>query len=252
MSQIGKNNIYNIKAKKAFSLVEIIISLALFSFIITMVVGISLTLVKAQTRVQADVFLTQSAQTTLENITRNLRFGYNYSGTVAGGYNGSNLFIGLGKVDLPTQEIVGIDQNGQNIYATSTTRVSAVATSSLILSDAPNSPFVIFEAQDGNPENYTDQNAYCFAKDSNGLNKLYKIIKFQTTTTGEGFFAECSSGDQMLPEKIVLDYITFDVYGQSSTAPKNPMVRVKLKMSHIDGGSIEIQTSVTQRLIPYF
>jgi type II secretory pathway pseudopilin PulG len=65
---------------RAFSLVEIMISMAIFSFIFSIVTGIALVLVHAQVRVQSQVFLAQTAQTTLENISRNLRYGYAYLG----------------------------------------------------------------------------------------------------------------------------------------------------------------------------
>jgi type II secretory pathway pseudopilin PulG len=228
---------YFIKEKKlkTFSLVEIMVSLALFAFILTIVVGTAITLVNAQKRVQADIFLVQSAQTTLENISRNLRFGYNYSGSTFTAYenspNGDTIYV-------RAEDVSGV--------------IGSVASSSQLLTNAPNSPFVIFESQSGNPQILSDQNAYCFAKDANGNNKIYKISNFNVETNNITYYKRCNEGESLLPEKVNLDYLVFDVYGQSSTAPKNPMVRIKLKITHAEGGSIEMQTTITQRLIPYF
>jgi type II secretory pathway pseudopilin PulG len=223
------------KKKKSFSLIEIMVSLALFSFILTIVVSTAITLVSAQKRVQADIFLTQSAQSTLENITRNIRFGYNYSGSTFANYQntpgGETLFVNAEDVSNST---------------------GSVSSSSQLLTNAANSPFIIYESQSGNPTILSDQNAYCFAKDSNGNGKLYKVTSFQIQTNNITYFRKCSEGEPLLPEKVNLDYLVFDVYGQSSTAPKNPMVRLKLKLTHVEGGSVEMQTTVTQRLIPYF
>ncbi len=219
------------KKKKTFSLIEILVSLALFAFILTIVVATAIMLVNAEKRVQADIFLTQSAQSTLENMTRNIRFGYNYSGSTFANYQNETLFV-----------------NAEDV----STATGSVATSSQLLTNAQNSPFIIFESQAGNPTILSDQNAYCFAKDANGNNKIYKIVSFQVQTDGITYFKKCSDGEPLLPEKVNLDYLVFDVYGQSSTAPKNPMVRLKLKLTHVDGGSVEMQTTITQRLIPYF
>lgn len=223
------------KKLKTFSLIEIMVSLALFSFILTIVVGTAIMLVNAQKRVQADIFLTQSAQTTLENITRNVRFGYNYSGSTFTNYQNS--------------------PNGETLYVNAedvSTNIGSAASSSQLLTNAVNSPFIIFESQSGNPTTLSDQNAYCFAKDANGNNKIYKITSFQIETDNITYFRRCSEGDPLLPEKVNLDYLVFDVYGQSSTAPKNPMVRLKIKLTHVEGGSVEMQTTITQRLVPYF
>jgi type II secretory pathway pseudopilin PulG len=223
------------KKLKTFSLIEILVSLALFAFILTIVVGTAIMLVNAQKRVQADIFLTQSAQVTLENLSRNLRFGYNYSGSTFSSYQSS-----------PGGETVYV--NAEDV----STNVGSVASSSQLLTNALNSPFVVFESQNGNPTDLSDQQAYCFAKDATGNNKIYKIEGFNVETNNITYYKKCSDGESLLPEKVNLDYIVFDVYGQSSTAPKNPMIRIKLKLTHVEGGSVEMQTTITQRLIPYF
>ena len=56
----------------------------------------------------------------------------------------------------------------------------------------------------------------------------------------------------MLPDNITVEKISFDVYGGLSDNPKNPMVRVKLRLKSEDAGSIDMQTTITQRLITYF
>ena len=213
----------------AFSLIEIIVSLALFSFVITAVVTLSIQMVSVQKQIQSQLFLTQTAQTTLENISRNLRYGYTYSGSTQASY------------DSYSQAII---VNIQDISVTS----GASASSTQILSNAENSPFILFEPQTGNPNSYADQNAFCVKS-----NKLYKVTIFtQDNSNANIWRASCDSGYPMLPDNITVEKISFDVYGGLSDNPKNPMVRVKLRLKSEDAGSIDMQTTITQRLITYF
>ena len=107
--------------------------------------------------------------------------------------------------------------------------------------------FILFESQDGNPNDFKDQNAFCYFN-----KKLYKITNFVSETSGNNLSAVCSQGMNILPDEVSLDSISFDVYGDSSSNPKNPMVRIKLKLSNENGDKMELQTTVTQRLISYF
>jgi prepilin-type N-terminal cleavage/methylation domain-containing protein len=217
-------------SKKAFSLVELIVSLSIFAFIFSIVIGITLALTRSQSKVQAQLFLTQSAQNTIELMSRQLRFGYSYSGSTLQSYQASNY--------------------GQTI--TLNARESAIgsisfASSSQILTNAADSPFILFEGQAGDPTIFTDQVAFCYAN-----NNLYRVTNFNVQTNNKTYFKKCDEGDPILPESIKLDYISFDVYGDSSESPRNPMVRIKMRLSHEEGGYLEIQTTVTQRLITYF
>lgn len=219
-----------IKKVKAFSLIEIIISLAIFSIIITGVLTISISLISAQKKIQAELFLTQSVQTSLESMSRQIRFGYAYAGN--------------------TQTVFDTSEAGQTIYVNSTDISSASGSSGFLsqnLTNAENSPFVIFEGQGGNPNSLTDQTAFC----SFG-GKLYKVSSFAVETNGTTFKARCDSGVPMLPDNIIIEKISFDVYGDDSQNPKNPMVRIKIRLKHEDTGSVDIQTTVTQRLVTYF
>jgi hypothetical protein len=123
-----------------------------------------------------------------------------------------------------------------------------LASSTQILTNAENSPFVLFEAQNGNPNSYADQNAFC-VKDG----KLYKVTTFtQDISNSEIWRASCDSGYAMLPDNIIVEKISFDVFGGQSNNPKNPLVRIKLRLRHEEAGSIDLQTTVTQRLVTYF
>ncbi len=214
----------------AFSLVEIIVALAIFSFLVTAVITITFKMVSTQKKIQAQLFLAQTAQTTIEAISRQVRYGYNYAGNTQAGYDSS--------------------EAAQTVYAftsdVSNTTGSA-ASSSQNLVNAENSPFILFESQGGNPNTWTDQNAFCAY-----AGKLYKISLFAVETDGITYKARCDTGDSMLPDSITLDKISFDIYGGDSQNPKNPMVRIKIRISHEDGGSMDMQTTVTQRLVTYF
>ncbi len=215
--------------KSAFSLIEVIVSLALFSFVITAVVTLSIQMATTQRQIQAQLFLVQTAQTTLENMSRNLRFGYNYSGSE------KNIFDG--KIVLKSAS------------------TSAVASSSgaysQILFNVANSPFVLFEAQGGNPTSYADQNSYCMEK-----GQLYRITDFVEETGSTDaikyWSARCDSGFPMLPDEVEVESLSFDIFGDDSQNPKYPMTRIRMKIKHEEAGSLEIQTTVTQRLVTYF
>jgi prepilin-type N-terminal cleavage/methylation domain-containing protein len=223
MLMIGKT-----KMKNGFTLIEILVSLAIFSAIITTVLGITMSMVNAERKIQAELFLASSAQTTLESMSRQIRYGYNYSG------NSSVVFeANLKSVVIDSKDI------------SNTTGSSASTTQNLI--NAQNSPFLLFESQGGNPNTFTDQNAFCAVG-----GKLYKISNFSVDTDGTTFRAACTSGSSMLPDDITLESISFDVYGDSSENPKNPMVRIKMRLSHPDGGALDVQSTVTQRLVSYF
>ncbi len=227
MFQIGKS----IKFKKVvsgFSLVEILISLAIFSILIATVITTTMSMINSQKKVQAKLFLSQTAGTTLESMSRQIRYGYSYTGNTQSSYSTS--------------------EAGQTIYIKTTTLASGVsATSTTNLVNAVDSPFILFEAQTGNPNSWTDQNAFCFA---NG--QLYKITKFDVETDGTTYKARCDTGAPMLPDNISLEKISFDIYAGNIQNPKNPMVRIKLRLKHEDAGSTDVQTTITQRLVTYF
>jgi hypothetical protein len=124
----------------------------------------------------------------------------------------------------------------------------ASASSTQVLSNAENSPFILFEAQTGNPNSYADQNAFCMKN-----SKLYKVTNFiQDSGNVNVWRVSCDSGYPMLPDTITVEKIAFDVYGGSSDNPKNPMVRIKLRLKSEEAGSLDIQTTITQRLVTYF
>lgn len=226
MYLIGKKNI---NKKTGFSLIEIIVSLGLFSFIITAIVSLSIQMVATQKRIQAQLFLTQTAQTTIENMSRNLRYAYNYSGTTDASYAAT-----LQTIIVDTQDISNKDGSS--------------ASSTQILANAENSPFILFESQGGNPNSFSDQNAFCVKDD-----KLYKVTSFIQDTTNANFWkATCDSGYPMLPENIIIEKISFDIVAGISENPKNPMVRIKMRLKHDEAGSVDMQTTVTQRLVTYF
>jgi hypothetical protein len=56
----------------------------------------------------------------------------------------------------------------------------------------------------------------------------------------------------MLPDNITIDKLSFDIYAGVSGRPKSPIVRVKMRLRHESAGALDVQTSVTQRLITYF
>lgn len=214
--------------KAAFSLIEIIVSLGIFTFIMSSVLVLTILMINTQKRIQAELFLTQTAQTTLETIGRQVRYGYQYTGSTLADYNATGQLI----------TIAGINSSA-------TTGSSATTTQTL--KNAKNSPFIIFETQGGNPNTFSDQNSFCA---TNG--KLYKLSQFQVQTDGITFSQFCANGSPMLPDIITLESISFDIYAGDADNPKNPMVRIKLKIKHEEAGSIEIQTTVTQRLVTYF
>lgn len=223
MSVIGKKT-------KAFSLIEILVSLAIFSVIISTVLGITVAMITAQKKIQAKLFLTQTAQTTLESMSRQIRYGYSYTGSSQASFDTSE-----GSQTIVLETIDSTNASGSS------------ATSSTILVNAKNSPFILFETQSGNPNSFADQNAFC---SYNG--QLYRVDGFLIETNGTTYKARCSDGSPMLPENIILEKISFDIYAGDVSNPRNPTVRVKLKLKHEDTGSMEIQTSISQRVITYF
>lgn len=225
MYQTGKN-----KTKSAFSLIEILVSLAIFSVIISTVLGITVAMISAQKKIQAKLFLTQTAQTTLESMSRQIRYGYSYSGSTQINFDSSE---GAQTIKLETQNL--------------STASGTSASSSAILFNAKNSPFILFETQSGNPSSYADQSAFCAY---NG--QLYRVFSFLVETNGTTYKARCSDGAPMLPENIILEKISFDIYAGDVNNPRNPTVRIKMKIKHEDTGSMEIQTSISQRVISYF
>jgi type II secretory pathway pseudopilin PulG len=227
MFQIGKKK-EKLTKKNAFSLVEIIVSLAIFSFIITSVVAISLQMTQTQKKIQAKLFLAQTSQTLIESMSRQIRYGYFYSGD-DGSYAGNN-----GTLTVNTSNISTLNNSNADY--------------SQDLSNKKNSPYVVFESQGGNPNDFKDQMAFC-VKDS----KLYRVNAFiQDTTASNVFKATCDTGAQMVPDSITVEAISFDIYGGDSAVPKNPTVRIKMRLKHEEGGTMDIQTSVTQRLVTYF
>ncbi len=245
MYQTGKNK----SRKSAFSLIEIIVSLAIFSFIITTVITITISMIGAQKRIQAQLFLTQTAQITLENMSRQLRYGYNYSGVLT---SADSTIIRIRSTAIRsenfTQDCIDARRNlGAGYTGTVCTETND---NSQLLTRAKNSPYIVFESQNGNPNTLVDQNAFCITG-----GKLYKVSDFQILTGGLIFEKRCDLGASMLPEDIIIEKLSFDVFVDETTGsenPKNPMVRVKMKLKHTEAGSVEIQTSIAQRLITYF
>jgi prepilin-type N-terminal cleavage/methylation domain-containing protein len=241
---------------QAFSLVEIMISMAIFSFIFSIVTGIALILVRAQVRVQAQVFLTQTAQTTLENLSRNLRYGYAYLGGDRESYL-SNYILFINNSPVQKDRVCNeyydfVDQITKQTCSDQYTE--QFNTQENTFANRLNSPFIVFESQGGNPREYSDQNSYCIGPRTDGSQTLYKLEKFNApNSTGTRFEDRCDSTNRnaldMLPKGIRLEEAGFDVYGESAENPTNPMVRVRIKLSSEDGGTIYLQTSITQRLI---
>lgn len=220
------------KKKQGFSLVEILVSLSIFTFIITAVTSITFTMVATQKRIQAQLFLDQTAQTTLETISRQLRYGYNYSGVTS-----NSAFDGIIRIDQI------LTNSTEDLTAGSVTSQSL----SQLLANVENSPYIVFESQSGNPSTYSDQNVFCAINGS-----LRKITNFGVQTNGTTYEKACSEGVSMLPDQITLESISFDIFSGTSGNPKNPLVRIKLKLKHQATGSLEVQTTITQRLVTYF
>lgn len=253
MLKNGKNKI------KAFSLVEIIISLAIFSFIFSIVIGIALMLVRAQSKVQSQVFVTQTAQTLVNDMSQSLRYGYAYFGGDRIQYTNSGYKIRLENKAIAKPGDLDIQQNQNCIQSNGTLNCSLVSpdteiTNSQLVNNRQDSPFIVFESKDGDPYTYADQNAYCIGPRSDGTMTLYKLETFKEIETNGSYVEDfCNSSSKsaqdMIPDGINLDYVSFDVNGQSSENPTNPMVRVKLKLTSEIGGEILIQTTITQRLV---
>jgi prepilin-type N-terminal cleavage/methylation domain-containing protein len=239
-----KNKINVIQRKiKAFSLIEIIVSLAIFSFIFSIVIGVSLSIVKAQSKVQSQIFLTHTAQIVLDSMSRDLAYGYVYQGTTPLNYSDNILILNNRISEGVPNCTIEPDVNGILVRNCSNS-TNAIDTQS-IYSNIENSPFILFESQRGDPLSYSDQKAYC-----NFNNQLYKINSFDTVlSNGQGYQARCDTGSSLLPDDIKLDFISFDIFGDSATRPKNPIVRIKLKLSDKFGESVYMQTTVTQRLV---
>ncbi len=245
------------KKFKAFSLIEIIVSLAIFSVIITVVIGISVKMIDAQNKLQAKVFLVQTAQITLELMSGQMRFGYNYTGTEPTKTNANGtIYLSSNKIegkncwdDKGTSDPV--DDTYQDPNASGVCSFGVLITKTIYsqnLSDIANSPIIVFESHEGNPNDLSDQKVFCAYN-----NKLYYLKKFLPDTSTPGAFtSRCDEGQSILPDEVKLEYISFDVYGDSSTNPKNPMVRIKFKLSNGDGATMELQTTITQRLVSYF
>lgn len=215
----------------------------------------------AQKRIQAQLFLSQTAQTTIESMSRQLRYGYTYSAAPSAVSFDGILRINESVINI-TQVLISGGSTAtttDDVYATTTASSGYASTSQTasgdlvtrisyqLLTNSENSPFIIFENQSGNPNSYSDQNAFCAM---NG--KLYKISSFDVQTNGTTYERICTQGSQMLPDSITIENLSFDVIGGSTSAPRNPTVRIKMRLKHDEAGSIDIQTSVTQRLTSYF
>lgn len=241
MLQIGKQKT---NKRRAFSLIEIIVSLAIFSILITTVITISITMMNVQKKIQAELFLAQTAQTTLESMSRQIRYGYYYTGMAAtGNYDGS--------LTITSNIIQNTDLSSDCTSAVQSLSSSTTCLPTLIYSqnssNAQNSPYIIFESQNGNPNDLSDQIAYC-AKSG----RLFKITKFDRIGSTYSASCDATNGAAVLPDDIMIDSLSFDIYAGDSQNPKNPMVRIKMRLRHSEGGVMDMQSTVTQRLISYF
>jgi prepilin-type N-terminal cleavage/methylation domain-containing protein len=252
MLKIGKNNNQKNSKKEAFSLVEILVSLAIFSVIITSVISLTMSMVSAQKNIQAKMFLAQTAQTTIESMSRQIRYGYSYSGT-------DSPFSDLIRINEHNEVITQqLNASGEFVASTANSGYAAVngvlsdsaltATSTYqLLTNVSDSPYIIFEQQNGNPGSFADQNAFCVAD-----NRLYKVTEFTVQSSGSTYESFCKSGSPMLPDNITVEKISFDIYGGDVQNPKNPMVRIRLRLKHEVAGTLDMQTTITQRLVTYF
>lgn len=102
--------------QSGFSLVELIVSLAVFSVVITISVGALLTLISTNQKLQIEQSIMTNMSFALDSMTREIRTGTNYyclSGSESAGLNdGQQIFSG-GK-DMDTDSIRDCDGNTSN------------------------------------------------------------------------------------------------------------------------------------------
>ncbi|MBX9907059.1 type II secretion system GspH family protein [Patescibacteria group bacterium] len=82
-------------SKKGFTLVELLVSVALFSIVMMISIGSLLTLVDANRKVQALRVVTDNVAFAMDTMTRSIRTGYNYSCPAsASSVNSANTEVG--------------------------------------------------------------------------------------------------------------------------------------------------------------
>ncbi len=98
-----KTKNYQLKTERGFSLVEMIVSFALFSFTMLAVTSVLLGVIDANQKARGMKTTVNNLSLTLESIARNLRVG--------GGY-GCDGIVGVDCPSSPAQKIVFTDYNG--------------------------------------------------------------------------------------------------------------------------------------------
>lgn len=90
-----------------FSLIEMIVSLGIFSIIVTTAVGALLVLISANQRLQGEQSVMTNLSFALDSMTREIRTGYNYYCDMASGSSGMNGPYSIFNEDRSQEEAIG-------------------------------------------------------------------------------------------------------------------------------------------------
>jgi len=108
------------RAQKGFTLIEMIVSLALFSIVVTTAVGALLALINANQQLQNQQGVMTNLSLALDSMTRELRTGFNYycfdTSTDPGGAGFDQAGLGASTADCSIARPSGVRYRGVSFY----------------------------------------------------------------------------------------------------------------------------------------
>lgn len=202
----------NAHTQRGFTLVEMIVSLALFAVVSTMSVGTVVVLLDGNRELRDEQATIGNVQFALDAMTRDIRTGYDYiCETRNGGGGPPNSIFGSNHNSLtaPDDCVNGLNSGNPNAR-------HGVS-------------FIIADSGSGSPQRM----AYYYDRDEASI------------------FRRVGDNDpeSILSESIVLNDANFFVTGTSDTDETQPTVTVRLEVEAEDGIPFELQTAVTQRFL---
>jgi prepilin-type N-terminal cleavage/methylation domain-containing protein len=207
------------KTKSAFTLIELMVAVGLFSLIIIVGAGALLNTNFVRKNTETVRAVVDNLNFVMEDMSRNIRLGSLYSCDDSGGYynDASGLFASPLGMTIPTDSTPLSCPNGSGILS--------------------------FESVEGDPTDEDDQHGYVFVTNASNQAKLYK-----TTDGGDTWIS-------LTPPEVMLDPIHsgFTVIGSDSDPDfVQPLAIIRLTGQVMYKGTVtpfSIETSVSQRLL---
>lgn len=204
----------NAHTQRGFTLVEMIVSLALFAVVSTMSVGTVVVLLDGNRELRDEQATIGNVQFALDAITRDIRTGYNYiCDSEPGGLPSESIFTG---------NLDNLTSSGED------------CTNGLT----------------GNNPNARHGVSFIIA-DSDSGSGLPQRMAYYYDRGEASIFRRVGDNDpeSILSESITLNDANFFVTGTSDSDETQPTVTVRLEVEAEDGVPFELQTTVTQRFL---